>query len=134
MSVLHANFARCGALEDCRTCGRVWSLRPGMGWEIRTFSAWPLSVQEIEDSLTKAARDCRCATRGSQNRHQTKRSTVGPRRRKLSDQLSEKAERSAVGLHLSSVPARCHSATALMNPPTLQSSSFGSAKTSPCLF
>src|SRR5512135_2725380 len=39
-----------------------------MGWEIRTFSAWPLSVQEIEYSLTKAARDCRCATRGSQNR------------------------------------------------------------------
>src|SRR5512140_967276 len=71
-----------------------------MGWKIRTFSAWPLSVQEIEYSLTKAARDCRCATSDSRNRHQTKRSTVGPRRRKLSDQLSEKTERSAVGLHL----------------------------------
>src|SRR5512135_995093 len=71
-----------------------------MGWKIRTFSAWPWSVQEIEDSLTKAARDCRCAIRGSQNRQQTKQSTVGPRRRKLSDQLSEKAERSAVGLQV----------------------------------
>src|SRR6516162_6930362 len=71
-----------------------------MGWEIRTPSAWPWSVQEIEQSFTRAARDDHSATRGSQDRHQTKRSTVGPKRRKLSDQLSEKAERSAVGSHL----------------------------------
>src|SRR6516164_1076971 len=71
-----------------------------MGWEIRTPSAWPWSVQEIEQSFTRAARDDHSATRGSQDRHQTKRSTVGPKRRKLSDQLSEKAERSAVGSHV----------------------------------
>ena len=75
-----------------------------MGWEIRTPSAWPWSVQEIEQSFTRAARDDHSATRGSQDRHQTKRSTVGPKRRKLSDQLSEKAERSAVGSHLRGKP------------------------------
>src|SRR6516225_347263 len=76
-----------------------------MGWEIRTPSAWPWSVQEIEQSFTRAARDDHSATRGSQDRHQTKRSTVGPKRRKLSDQLSEKAERSAVGSQVGMVGA-----------------------------